>query len=208
MYASLFWKHSTFGEPDVTWYGGSIGFDGLWKSCKAKISRLYPETPFDTITNGRFLIRKFTSSWRNEAGADNYWGPKPSVANYRIMRFAEVLLMRAEANAQTNNNVEAVSDINAIRLRAGLSAKTAAELSDKAKIMAEIDHQKALELFFEQNRVYDLRRWNKDAGQLKTVLLNHGKQGADKFGAKHYFFPLPATEMETNTKAVQNPLWK
>jgi hypothetical protein len=207
MYASLMWKHSSLGEADVTWYEGQT-FEQLWMSALSKTVRLYPDTPLDTTTNGRFLIKKGTSAWRNVAKADNYWGPTPSTANYRVVRFAEILLLRAEAAAQNGNNGKAIEDIGKIRTRAGLAVKTAADLPGKTQLLAEIDHQKLLELFFEQNRIYDIRRWNKNAPQLAAMLTAHQKQGANVFQAKHYVFPIPAGELKSNPKATQNALWK
>ncbi|MGX5817525.1 RagB/SusD family nutrient uptake outer membrane protein [Chitinophaga lutea] len=207
MYASLMWKYSTLGETDVTWYDNKT-FDQLWSSALSKTVRLYPDTPLDTTTFGRFLIKKGTSAWRSVKDADNYWGPTPSTANLRVLRFAEVLLLRAEAAAQNNNPGKSLGDINRIRRRAGLSDKTAADLPGKTELLKEIDHQKLLELFFEQNRVYDLRRWNKNAGQLATILTQRQKQGANVFKEKHYVFPIPAGELKSNPKATQNDLWK
>ncbi|MEC5145551.1 RagB/SusD family nutrient uptake outer membrane protein [Chitinophaga sp. 212800010-3] len=207
MYATLMWKYSTLGEKDTTWYDGQ-SFDVLWNSALSKTKRLYPDTKLDTTTNGRFLIKKGTSAWRNVKDADNYWGASPSTANYRVFRFAEVLLLRAEAAAQNGNLGKAIGDINRIRRRAGLVDKTAADLAGKTQVMTEIDHQKLLEMFFEQNRVYDLRRWYKDAGQLQAMLTAHEKQGASSFQGKHYVFPIPASELRSNPKATQNPIWK
>ncbi|NLR67471.1 RagB/SusD family nutrient uptake outer membrane protein [Chitinophaga varians] len=207
MYATLMWKYSTLGEADKTFYDNKT-FDDLWGSARAKILRLYPDTKLDTVTNGRFLIKKYTGAWRNVANADNYWGATPSTANYRVMRFAEVLLMRAEAATRNGNTGLALADINQIRTRAGLAPKTAADLPGADQLIAEIDHQKLLEMFYEQNRIYDLRRWNKSAAQLASVLTAREKQGANTFKAKHYVLPIPARELNANPKATQNDLWK
>ncbi|MBO9728790.1 MAG: RagB/SusD family nutrient uptake outer membrane protein [Chitinophaga sp.] len=208
MYASLTWRYSRLGEKDTTFYNG-LTADSLWNSAASKIDRLTKTTTkLDTTTYGRFLIKKGTSAWRNVASADNYWGATPSTANNRVFRFAEVLLLHAEAAAQNGNLPAAIADLARIRQRAGLKVKTAADLPAKADVMAEIDHQKLLELFFEQNRIYDLKRWNKDAAQMVTTLKAHEKQGADLFMPKHYFFPIPGAELKSNPKATQNPLWK
>ncbi|HEY9262000.1 RagB/SusD family nutrient uptake outer membrane protein [Chitinophaga sp.] len=207
MYASLMWKRSTLGEPDVTWYEGQ-SFDALWSSALSKIERLTTNVALDTVTYGRFLIKKGTSAWRKVANADNYWGPTPSTANYRVVRFAEILLLQAEAAAQNGHLDVAITNLGRIRARAGLAVKTAADLPGKTQVLAEIEHQKLLELFFEQNRIYDLKRWNKDAAQLSITLKAHQKQGADGFQAKHYVFPIPAGELKSNPKATQNALWK
>ena len=207
MYASLMWKYSNFGEKDTTWYGGSMDFDQLWATCRANISKFYPGLQVDTITYGKFLIKKMTSAWRDAANADNYWGPTPSTANYEIMRYAEVLLNLAEAAVQNGHNDKAIALLKQIRDRAGLVEKTSTDLPDKASIMAEIDHQKLLELFFEQNRWNDLKRWyTPDA--LKTHFIATMKQGANSFQAKNYLFPIPASELQTNNKMTQTSLWK
>jgi hypothetical protein len=206
MYTTFFWEYSEFGENDTTWYGGS-DFDFLWNSSLSKTLRLYPETPLDTITNGRFLFRKFTSSWRNIPKSDNYWSATPSTANHRIVRFAEILLMHAEAALQNNNTDVAIASINRIRVRAGLTEKTAADLPSKDAVMDELKHQKLLELVFEQNRIYDLRRWYPNESALKQIFTERDKQGANTFTAKHYVFPIPASELETNPSITQNELW-
>ncbi|MBV8252057.1 MAG: RagB/SusD family nutrient uptake outer membrane protein [Chitinophaga sp.] len=206
MYASLTWKYSTQGETDTTWYDGK-SFDDLWSSGRNKITRFYPTYPVDTITRGKFLIKKFTSAYRNVGNADNYWGATPSTANYVIMRFAEVILNRAEAACQNGNLPKAISDINAIRRRAGLPDKTAADLTDKVGIMAELSHQKLLEMFMEQNRWNDLKRW-KTPADLKAWLISVNKQEGSRLEAKHYQFPLPAAELQANPNAKQNPLWQ
>ncbi|MBX2926115.1 MAG: RagB/SusD family nutrient uptake outer membrane protein [Chitinophagaceae bacterium] len=205
-YTSFFWKRSEFGEADVTWYGG-MDFESLWATCRTKVERFYPIYNYDTVTHGRFLIRKFTNAWENIANADNYWGPKPSTANYVIMRYAEVLLNLAEAQIKNNNLDAALSNINLIRRRAGLPDKTASDLPDATAVMNELMHQKVLELFFEQNRWNDLKRWYTPE-QLKQLFIINKKQGAENLQAKHYVFPIPTSEINTNNKLKQNPLWQ
>ena len=207
MYATLAWKYSDFGEQDVTWYNNQ-SFEALWQSALPKIDKFAKtDYPLDTRTHGKFLIKKFTNSYRNDKDADNYWGAKPSTANYVIMRYAEVLLMRAEAAIRNGNNAVAINDINSIRVRAGLPAKTSAELPDVTSIMDEISHQKLLELFMEQNRWNDLKRWYA-ADALKSHFITVKKQGDKQFEPKHYKFPIPASELLTNPNVKQAPLWQ
>lgn len=205
MYASFLWKYSDFGEKDTTWYD-KLTFETLWSSAEKKINR-FPEN-YKKFPEGKFLIKKFTSAWRNVAKADNYWGATPSTANVEVMRFAEVLLMHAEAAAENNNLSGAIASINQVRKRAGIMPKTATELSSKTAIMAEISHQKLLELFFEQNRWHDLKRWYPNASALKTYLISVNKQGAKNIRPKHYIFPIPTAEVQTNNNLEQNSLWK
>lgn len=207
MYSTFFWKRSNFGEADITWYGGTMTFDQLWTSCLGKVSRFYPTYNLDTVTHGKFLIRKFTNAWENLANADNYWGPTPSTANYEIMRYAEVLLNLAEAQIKNNHLPGAIANINLIRERAGLPDKTAADLPNTDAAMSELMHQKLLEMYFEQCRWNDVKRWY-TPDQLKQLYTTNGKQGVENMQPKHYLFPIPASEINTNNKLVQNPLWK
>ncbi|GAO42726.1 RagB/SusD family nutrient uptake outer membrane protein [Flavihumibacter petaseus] len=205
MYATLMWKYSDFGETDATWYDDK-SFDELWAAASTSIDRFEPV--YKDFSEGKFLNKKFTSAWRNVGGADNYWSAVPSTANVEVMRFAEVLLLHAEAALMNSHSDAALTDINRIRQRAGLTAKTAADFPTTADLMKELQHQKLLELYFEQNRWNDLKRWYPTAAELKAYMAGNLKQGADKIEAKHYIFPIPAAELQTNNKLSQNALWK
>lgn len=81
-----------------------------------------------------------------------------SGANFYYMRYADVLLMDAEALAEDNKSSEALPLINKIRKRAGLRDFTS---NDKASVIAEIRKQRLLEFCGEGIRFYDLVRWDK-----------------------------------------------
>lgn len=205
MYASLMWKYSDFGEANTTWYDNQT-FDDLWAAASTSIDRFEPI--YKTFSEGKFLNKKFTTAWRNANDGDNYWAAAPSTANVEVMRFAEVLLLHAEAALMNNHAAEALKGINRIRVRAGLPSKTSADFPATADMMAEIQHQKLLEMYFEQNRWNDLKRWYPDATALKTYMSSNLKQGAQRIESKHYIFPIPAAELQTNNKLSQNSLWK
>lgn len=84
--------------------------------------------------------------------------------NYPLMRYAEVLLLAAEANLMAGNQDEADDYMNEVRARAGLTPLTGVTLSD-------IQQEKRCELYMEGVRQYDLIRWGlaydmmKDQGQ-------------------------------------------
>ncbi|SMD15226.1 RagB/SusD family nutrient uptake outer membrane protein [Pedobacter nyackensis] len=207
MYYSLSWKRSNFGEADITWYGGTKTFDDLWASAQANISKIDPKSLLDVSGTNQFLINKFTNGWSGVASADNYWSATPSTANNVIMRYAEVLLMHAEAAAKNGNLAAAIADLKRIRARAGLVEKTAVNLPDLTSVMNEISHQKLLEMFFEQNRWHDLKRWYTPA-ELKAHFTQTNKHGAPFLQPKHYIFPIPTGELQTNNKIEQNILWR
>lgn len=84
-----------------------------------------------------------------------------SPLNHRILRFADVLLMYAEACNELGQDGNAQEALNRVRTRAKLPAVTATghQLRDA------IRQERRLELAFEQNRLYDIRRWKDDSDQ-------------------------------------------
>lgn len=81
--------------------------------------------------------------------------------NYRILRYADVLLMYAEAENQLGNDAEARKYLNMVRARVDLPAVT----SSGKQLRDAIRLERRLELALEDNRLYDLRRWKGDDGQ-------------------------------------------
>lgn len=132
--------------------------------------------------------------------------------NWRFMRYAEVLLLAAEANLESNPG-KSLEYVNKIRTRAHLTPLSNVTLSD-------IKNEKRFELCFEGTRYMDLVRWNDAA----TVLANQGKSvyglktdgtafeeyTSTKSGfvaGKHERLPIPATEILLNGAIHQNPGW-
>ncbi|MBE9467900.1 MAG: RagB/SusD family nutrient uptake outer membrane protein [Bacteroidetes bacterium] len=115
-----------------------------------------------------------------------------SGANFFWMRYADVLLMDAEALAEQGNTTDALPLINKVRFRAGLSefSKT-----DKATVINEIRNQRFLEFNGEGIRFYDLVRW----GIAKQEILNSDKLGNKNFKEpEHNYFPVPNGEIINN----------
>ena len=84
------------------------------------------------------MMKKF-AAWWVPTGCTMYSNDAGRINNLRIMRFAEVLLLHAEACLETNDESGAMKDINRIRVRAGLPEKN---LSGKDAIMTELQKQK------------------------------------------------------------------
>jgi hypothetical protein len=72
------------------------------------------------------------------------------------------------------------------------------------QMMAEIRHQRMVELFREGKRFYDLKRW----GLLEQEIKNSDKVGREFFDAnRHAYFPIPQNELNTNPNMEQHPNW-
>lgn len=89
-----------------------------------------------------------------------------SPLNHRILRYADVLLMYAEACNELSDDTHAQAALNRVRNRAGLSPVSVTE----NELRHAIRNERRLELAFEQNRLYDIRRWKDDNG--KPVIAN------------------------------------
>lgn len=113
-----------------------------------------------------------------------------------LFRLAEQYLIRAEARAHLGNVSGALSDLNAVRARAGLVEVTA---NSTEALLEAILKERRVELFTEQGlRWFDLKR---------TVMANE-VMGALKPNWKptNVLFPIPEAELETNPNLLpQNP---
>ena len=131
--------------------------------------------------------------------------------NLRVMRYAEVLLLAAEAHLQGGDKSKALQYVNKVRERAHLATLGSVTMDD-------IKTEKRLELFNECVRYQDLVRW----GDGEKMLGNQGNQIASftvagvtypysndgsGFKAKHNLLPIPRKEMELNKSMVQNQGW-
>ena len=132
--------------------------------------------------------------------------------NPRVMRYAEVLLLAAEAHVQNGAAGRALPYINAVRERARLTPLAAVTLED-------VKTEKRLEFFSEGLRYQDLVRW----GDAEKYLSEKGKKvpmytvtgvSADAYTnpdggykPKHALLPIPRQELELNPNIKQNPGW-
>lgn len=78
--------------------------------------------------------------------------------NVVLLRLAEMYLIRAEARAMQNKLVDALADLNVIRVRAGLTPSAAATQAD---LLTAIEKERRIELAHEGHRWFDVRRYNK-----------------------------------------------
>ena len=147
--------------------------------------------------------------------------------NYRILRYADILLMYAEVENALGKDVKARAALNQIRSRVHLSDVTASgtELRDA------IRKERRMELALEANRLYDLRRWtdsngkkaicnvmgtngtfvkynleeSTDAWEISNQNENSNKGQAFKEG-RDELFPIPNSEIiQSNGSIKQNP---
>ena len=103
-----------------------------------------------------------------------------------IIRNAELILLRAEANAQLGNGGAAVTDLDVIRTAARLDPYSGG--TDRASLIDEVLRQRRFELYAEGHRWLDLRRY----GRLGTLPLD--RPNDDVFDR----FPVPESDNPTS----------
>ena len=116
--------------------------------------------------------------------------------NFRVFRYAEMLLLAAEAYHKAGNDGLARTQLDKVRVRAGLSAVSASLTG--TNLFDAIVNEKFLELAHEGQRFWDLVRWDRAS----TELAGTG------YSSKNDLFPIPITEIDKNSEltiADQNP---
>ncbi len=127
--------------------------------------------------------------------------------NWRIIRYADVLLMMAEALNNQGNSAEATAYINMVRDRAEVTPLP--EGMSQADLGQAIIDERVLELTGEGHRFFDLVRWNLADDYLGPNSL-HGEHpkslsgGTFTTGRDEYIW-IPVSELSSNTELVQNP---
>ncbi len=121
-----------------------------------------------------------------------------SPLNFPVLRFADVLLMKAEALNELSRTTEAEDPLNEVRNRAGLGDLTG--LSQNAFRDAVL-HERRMELAFEGHRWFDLIRVQNGNYGLE-FLHSIGKINASE---KFLLLPIPQLERAANPNLTQNP---
>ena len=123
-----------------------------------------------------------------------------------LLRLADVILLRAEALNQLGNTGEAITLLNQVRARVELAATTATSQADVAKAILD---ERRLELFVENNRYWDLKRYfNDDAAFVQYLNSQTESDGTSlEYNAtlNNLVMPIPQKEMDINPNLVQNP---
>ena len=134
--------------------------------------------------------------------------------DYYLLRLADIILLKAEAQNETGNIAGAAASVNQIRSRVGLDP-ISASLS-KAEMKTAILNERRLELAFEAQRWDDLVR----AGIATTVMLalneytyscvdgapgDPVKMDYSHCDQNHWLMPIPQVEIDANPNLIQNP---
>jgi hypothetical protein len=149
------------------------------------------------VTGKGIALRKYvdTQATGNTLGAQDR----------RIYRYAETLLLAAEAYAQTNDLANAVIHLNKVRARVHASQYVqGADFTTQEELLALIYKERSLELCGEFSEIFDIRRLN----TVEDNFMNHYNRGSNNYDSKFTLYPIPLTETSYNTLITENnPGW-
>jgi tetratricopeptide (TPR) repeat protein len=147
----------------------------------------------DSVENSRYSYKAYHSRTKEPNCGNNDFLPK----NIRIMRYAEVLLIHAEAAAQLGKTADAAADLRIVRTRAGLTTTVAPTLEN-------IWHERRVELAMEHDRFFDLVR--QESVQTGRIVPAFAAQGKNFVKGKNELFPIPQPQIDLSGGVLtQNP---
>ncbi len=132
-----------------------------------------------------------------------------SPINFRLIRFADVLLMYAEALNGLNQTNAAYPYVDRVRERVGLAKLSVTRPGlTQAQFLQQLMHERITELTGESLRWNDLARWGYFDDPAKLAELKARDPEFNNFViGKSKYMPIPQTEIDINPNLVQNPNW-
>ena len=231
------------GWADVLFYNGNSA-EGIFEFQFAASGAANPFYGFLTASRRRFVAGPAVSSVyfapdesanpvtdiRGENAAYNptssaitkYSADNPSYVHWFAYRYADILLMKAEACAQVERGADALTIINTIRTRADAPdvTKEEPEASDAAGISDYILNERAREFAFEGKRWFDLLRNAKRnkyvrASSIFLKVIENSVPSARQQSAlaiytdqNSHYFPIFQNEINTDPALIQNDFYK
>lgn len=176
----------------------TINYPGAKYKGAIVASTTYPRTGYGQ--------KKYTIYKENEVPASTKT-ENQSELNYIFLRYADVLLMYAEAQNEAAGPDQSVYDaLKLIRQRANMPEFTSG--LTKEQMRQEIRHERRIELAGEGMYYFDIRRWHTAEVVMNGDIYNYlgVKFGSRKFNKdRDYLWPIPTTALQTNPALTQNP---
>ncbi|MBU8882096.1 RagB/SusD family nutrient uptake outer membrane protein [Kaistella sp. DKR-2] len=204
-------------EVDGQGWGSTIGAWGTgmflgtdWKKFMTPSNDLVQSFDNENDTERKATSVKFT----NVTWPDTYWGSNFPFANkmrdtngnqnFYLLRLADLVLLKAEAKVNLGDLSGAADLINLVRGRVNLSPVSIVSKEDGIN---KILHERKLELSFEGQRWFDLKRTGK-----AVEILSKQKDGngailpyAANINQNRLLWPIPQNQRDKNINLTQNP---
>ncbi|MVN77529.1 RagB/SusD family nutrient uptake outer membrane protein [Hymenobacter sp. HMF4947] len=135
---------------------------------------------------------------------ENYF----SGINFRLIRYADILLMQAEAQNELGNTAAALPLINQVRSRPSVNITPLTGSFSQAQMRTQIMHERVCELAGEGTRWLDLNRWGLLSTQASLDVLkapNHDPDFINFVIGKSELYPITRTDLTADPNLKQNP---
>lgn len=202
------WLSTYMGPRNSGWVGGSWGWQHVTKEfvdsyeagdLRKDVTILYKGCP-------KFDDKDYDPAWSLTGyNVRKFLAPKTispeyntNPNNFIVYRFADVLLMKAEALNELGKSDLARIPLNIVRKRAGLTDITT---TDKSVMKEAIIHERRMELAFEGHRWFDLIRID-NGDYAVNFLKSIGKKNVNK---DRLLYPIPQDEIDANPNMDKNP---
>jgi hypothetical protein len=224
--------YADLGFDGSIWYGNGRYQGGIknYHVIKAKRGQINSipthENQFYSVTG--YWVKKLLN-WKTTIGKSP---DHMSAQNYQfpIMRLSGIYLLYAEAKNEADGpGPQVYKYLNKVREHAGLHtvqkswnkwSKNPNQYTTKAGLRKIIHHERGIELMFEGQRFWDVRRWKTAPQEANKPIRGWSinESSANKyynprtiftpnFQFKDYFWPISEKEMERNPNLTQNPGW-
>ena len=198
-------------------YRGAIGSNEYTYTLRWPTTQSDEAVPFDLRTDSQtyfyYLYRKFVAEGASETPNREY-----CPTDYPLIRYADVVLMLAEAINEQGFKQEAVDLVNMVRQRAGIALLQTTDtskptfVSSQDNMRTRIRNERRWELPLEGVNLYDEIRWKTMGDWCKAgngskeiwgTIVNPYSWAGDHI----YVWPIPTTECERNDNLIQNTGW-
>jgi hypothetical protein len=153
---------------------------------------------------GNIYPRKYTHDGF-DFNTESQGGVEYSEINYRVLRYADILLMHAEALNEQGQTANAYQYIQQVRNRANLPnlANTRPGMT-QVQMRDQLAHERALELAIEGVRIHDIIRWGWLYDPAKLAMLRAHDSDFNTWTPGKEYLPIPQGELDVNPNALPN----
>lgn len=167
------------------------------------------------------LAYKYNGTWFNRPKSNNFtgkpwpgpkfWRPNMNLANdgnnQKVFRYADALLMLAEAANEKGDEATAMAAINEVKARANASF-VLTSYPGKEAFLEEVKKERARELMGEYGRKWDLVRWGDFFTQVSATSANEVAAIKTNLRPYHEYYPIPEAEIQRSKGALTNETYK
>ena len=225
--ADPFTPHAGNLDPRIDYTVGRRGID--YNGYGVNVGKDWIRASFNDISGPYLPKKSFYQFGEDGQKGTGGWGEQRSGINYNIMRFADVLLMAAEAQAMTNTGDMGLAYVNLVRDRAlnsttvkdvdgsgndaanyVIAVYAAGDFGNQADAIKRIKFERRLELGMEGHRFFDLIRWGDAVAVINAYAANEARTiptfTPATFDANHTRLPIPINAIDQSGNILtQNP---